>query len=130
MHDDLISTTHDVKIDLTLGTQYDRLVNEEIDHYSAIDVTKDLLEGGIFSHDSWSFYFHYLAKTLFHTQFDEEVAAHANQIDRPRLLSLGCGYGGHDLSIAAKLRKPFELLAVDLNPKLFREAERRAQNAG
>jgi SAM-dependent methyltransferase len=130
MHDDLITTTRDVKIDLTRGTQYDRLVKEEIKHYSAIDVTNDLLEGGIFTHDCWSFYFQYLGRTLFHTWFDKEVAAHANQIDRPRLLSLGCGYGGHELSIAAKLRKPFELIAVDLNPKLFREAEHRAQNTG
>ena len=130
MHDDLITTTRDVKIDLTRETQYDRLVNEEIEHYSAIDVTNDLLEGGIFTHDCWSFYFQYLARVLFHTSFDEEVAAHANQIDRPRLLSLGCGYGGHELSIAAKLRKPFELIAVDLNPKLFSEAERRAKNSG
>ncbi len=93
MHDDLITTTREVKIDLTRGTQYDRLVNEEIEHYSAIDVTDDLLEGGVFTHDCWSFYFQYLARVLFHTSFDEEVAAHANQIDRPRLLSLGCGYG-------------------------------------
>src|ERR1043166_1030971 len=130
MHDALITTTRDVKIDLTRGNQYDRLVNEEIEHYSAIDVTNDLLEGGIFTHDCWSFYFQYLARTLFHTSFDEEVAARANQIDCPRILSLGCGYGGHELSIAAKLRKPFELIAVDLNPKLFGEAERRAQNTG
>src|ERR1051325_1153739 len=130
MPDDLITTVRDVEIDLTHGTQYDRLVHEEIDHYSTINVTHDLLEGGFFTHACWNFYFQYLAKTLFHTWFDHEVAVHANRIDRPRLLSLGCGYGGHELSIAAKLRKPFELIAVDLNPKLFREAERRAQNAG
>ena len=130
MHDDLITTVRDVEIDLTHGTQYDRLVHEEIDHYSTINVTHDLLEGGVFTHACWNFYFQYLAKTLFHTWFDHEVAVHANRIDRPRLLSLGCGYGGHELSIAAKLRKPFELIAVDLNPKLFPEAERRARNAG
>ena len=83
MHDDLISTTRDVKIDLTHGTQYDRLVNEEIEHYSAIDVTKDLLEGRIFTHDCWNFYFQYLGRILFHTWFDEEVAVQTNQIDRP-----------------------------------------------
>jgi len=128
MHDDLITTTRDVKIDLTRSTEYDHLVNEEIEHYSAIEVTKDLVEGGIFTYDCWSFYFQYLERTLFHTWFDQEVAVHANEIDRPRILSLGCGYGGHELSIAAKLRKPFELIAVDLNPKLFGEAERRVQD--
>jgi len=87
MHDDLITTTRDVKIDLTRSTECDRLVNEEIEHYSAIDVTNDLLEGGIFTHDCWSFCFQYLARTLFHTSFDEEVAARANQIDCPRILS-------------------------------------------
>ena len=130
MDDDLITTTRNVEIDLTRGTKYLRLVYEELQHYSAIAVTKDLFEGGVFSHDCWSFYFQYLARTLFRTSFDEEVAAHANQIERPRLLSLGCGYGGHELSIAAKLRKPFELIAIDLNRKVFGEAERRAQNTG
>lgn len=127
MHNDLVSTTRDVKIDLTRDTPYDELVQEEIEHYSAIEVTKELTEGGIHAHKSWSYYYEYLQTHLFHTTFSEEIVAHANRVDGPRLLSLGCGYGGHDLQVAARLARPFEIIAVDLNPHLFAEAERRAR---
>jgi len=127
MHNDLIAATSNVKIDLTRGTRYDQLVKEEIEHYSAIEVTEDLTEGGIHAHKAWRYYFEYLRAHLFYTTFSEEIAAHANNVESPRLLSLGCGYGGHDLQIAAMLSRPFEIMAVDINPRLFEQAEHRAR---
>jgi SAM-dependent methyltransferase len=124
--DDLISTTSNVDIDLTKGTAYQKLVAEEIEHYSNIRITDDLKEGGIHAHRSWIYYFEYLNKNVFGQGFTDEVTAQAARFEQPRLLSLGCGYGGHDLDIARKLRKPYQLIAVDLNPHIYSEAQRRA----
>lgn len=128
--DNLISTTSNVEIDLTQGTDYQRLIDEEVEHYSHIEVTDKLTEGGFASHKSWAFYFDYLDKKVFGRGFDDEIVFQAEQFDHPRLLSVGCGYGGIELEIARKLRKPFELVAVDLNPRIFIEAERRAKSEG
>jgi ubiquinone/menaquinone biosynthesis C-methylase UbiE len=128
MHDALVSTTRDIKVDLTRDAQYDELVNEEIEHYSAIEVTKELTEGGTHAQKAWAYYFEYLQRHLFHTSFHDEVVAHANSVSSPRLLSLGCGYGGQDLMIASRLSRPFEIIAIDLNSRLFAEAERRARS--
>ncbi len=122
----LISATSNVEIDLTRGAQYRKLVDEEIKKYSNIEVTENLTEGGIFASKSWAFYFSYLFGSVFGVSFHNEVVGQANKFEYPRLLSLGCGYGGHDLRIARKLRKPYELIGIDLNPRVFIEAERRA----
>src|SRR5262245_21409870 len=127
---EFIGTTGDVRIDLTRGGEYERLLDEEIEHYSAIEVTPDLREGGVHAQDSWTYYFRSLERDLFHTSFHREVVTHANRFEAPRLLSLGCGYGGHDLLVSAQLRKPFQLIAVDLNPNITAEADRRARAAG
>lgn len=128
--ENLISTTSSVEIDRTQGTDYQRLTDEEVEHYSHIKVTDKLTEGGVHSHKSWAFYFEYLDKKVFGRGFDDEIAFQAEQFEHPRLLSVGCGYGGIDLEIARKLRKPFELVAVDLNPSIYIEAERRAKSEG
>ena len=127
---DLISTTSSVDIDLTSGTPYQELVAEEIEHYSTIPVTDDLKEGGVHAHKSWSFYYDYLNKSLFGRGFADEVTVQAEQFERPRLLSLGCGYGGHELEIARTLRRPYQLVGVDLNPHIFNGAQRRATSEG
>src|SRR5208337_588100 len=111
-------------------TEYERLVNEEIDHYSAIEVKEDLTEGGAHGHKAWDYNYKYLCERIFQTSFWDEVADHANRHENPRLLSLGCGYGGVDLQVARKLRRPHEVVAVDLNPTLFREASRRSKSEG
>jgi SAM-dependent methyltransferase len=126
----IISTTSNVEIDLTQGTDYHRLIDEEVEHYSHIEVTDKLTEGGVASHKSWAFYYDYLDKKVFGRGFDDEIVFQAEQFEHPRLLSLGCGYGGIDLEIARKLRNPFELVAVDLNPRIYIEAERRAKSEG
>jgi SAM-dependent methyltransferase len=127
---DLISTTSTLDIDLTRGTPYQELVAEEIEHYSSIPITDDLKEGGVHAHKSWAFYFDYLNKTVFGRGFLDEVVAQAEQFERPRLLSLGCGYGGHDLDIARRLRQPYQLVGVDLNPHIYSGAQRRATSEG
>ena len=127
---DLISMTPRVEVDLTQDIAYQNLVAEEIEHYSKIDITGDLKEGGNHARKSWAFYFEYLTKNVFGRGFSDEVAVQAGQFDEPRLLSLGCGYGGHDLDIARKLRKPYQLIAVDLNPQIYREAQHRANSEG
>jgi SAM-dependent methyltransferase len=58
------------------------------------------------------------------------VLAFANSIVNPRILSLGCGYGGVELSYARTLRRPFELIGLDLNPHLFAHVERIAADEG
>jgi SAM-dependent methyltransferase len=128
--DDLISTTSSVDIDLTRGTAYQELVADEIEHYSNIPVTDDLKEGGVHAHKSWAFYYAYLNKSLFGRGFSDEVAVQAEQFERPRLLSLGCGYGGHELEIARTLRRPYQLIGVDLNPYIYSGAKRRAASEG
>jgi SAM-dependent methyltransferase len=127
---DLVSTTSRVDIDLTKNTAYRKLVAEELEHFSHIKVTDDLREGGIHAHKSWTFYYEYLTTHLFGQGFSDEVVAQAEQFEHPRLLSLGCGYGGHDLDIARKIRRPFQLVAVDLNPGIYVEAQRRATSEG
>jgi len=114
-------------VDLTTNTDYRRLVTEEIDHYSGIEVKEDLTEGGVHAYKAWSYNHEYLNKNIFKTSFWNEVVDHANRHENPRLLSLGCGYGGVDLQVARKLRRPHELIAVDLNPTIFQEALWRAE---
>ena len=128
--DEFISTTSKVERDLTQITNYRKLIDEEIEHYSNVEVTEGLTEGGLQDTKSWHFYIEYLTRNVFGRQFHDEVATLAYQCECPRLLSLGCGYGGHDLQIARMLRKPFELIAVDLNPRIFTEAERKAASEG
>ena len=122
--------TSNVEFDLTKGTDYQRLIDEEVEHYSHIEVTDKLTEGGVASNKSWAFYFDYLDKNVFSRGFVDEIAFQAEQFKHPRLLSVGCGYGGIELEIARKLQTPFELVAVDLNPRIYIEAERRAKSEG
>jgi SAM-dependent methyltransferase len=128
--DDLIGTTNDVPIDLTKNFDYQRLVAEEVEHYSTIEVTDALTEGGIHSHSSWDHWYRYLEREVFHTTLGDEVLAFADSIVDPCILSLGCGYGGVELGYARRLGRPFELLGLDLNPHLFARAEKIAADEG
>jgi SAM-dependent methyltransferase len=127
---DFISSTTDVSIDLTGETEYDRLVREEIQYYSTIKVTDDLAEGGDHGSKAWTHNHDYVYKNIFGTTFWDEVARHANLHERPRILSLGCGHGGMELQVARRLKKPHELIAVDLNPAIFDDALARAKAEG
>ena len=115
-----------VALDQTSSSDYERLVEEELAHFSEITVTEGLTEGGMHAHQSWCFYFEYLYGVHFKLSFYDAVLKATEGKTSPRVLSLGCGYGGHDLEIARKLTKPCELLAVDLNPRIFDSAMRRS----
>ncbi len=125
-----VTTVDEVQRDFTKSADYRRLVEDEIQHYSGIEVTENLTEGGVHDSKAWTFNFHYLYRHSFRTNPYEQVALIANQRKNPRILSIGCGYGGHELQIAQLLHQPYDLIALDLNPSIFREAERRAAAQG
>jgi SAM-dependent methyltransferase len=119
-----------IVLDQTDTEDYKRLVSEEIEHYSDVAVTDGLTEGGVHAHQSWNYYFEYLYNHHFKIDFYEAVVRSMAGRDAPRVLSLGCGYGGHDLAIARRLAQPFELFAVDLNPRIYDRALRTAREEG
>lgn len=125
-----IGTTAEAAIDLTKSYDYQKLVEEEVREYDNIEVTEHLREGGVHAHKAWDYWFRYLCDRVWQTHFCNEIVIHCNQVDRPRILSLGCGYGGVELSTAKQLRTPYEFIAVDINPHLFEEAGRRAALEG
>src|SRR5215470_16345139 len=98
-----------VLLDQTATEEYKRLVQEELEHYSDIAVTDGLTEGGIHAHKSWNYYFEYLYSKHFRISFYDAIWKALKGRESPRVLSLGCGYGGHDLEIAARITPPFEL---------------------
>lgn len=112
----------DIKIDLTKNIDYERLVEEEIEEYSNIIVTPDLREGGIHAHDSWAYWFGYL-RNRWGTSLNEEIASFCNARMNPQILSLGCGYGGVEISVAKDLKLPFQILGIDLNEKILEMAK-------
>ena len=123
-----ITTTRNVPIDWTRGFNYRKLVEEEIEEYSDIQVTEDLREGGNHANKAWGYWFKYLRETVWKTSIEKEAAAFCNNINNPRLLSLGCGYGGIDLYVAKSLNKPYEVIAVDINEHLFAQAKEEAKD--
>jgi SAM-dependent methyltransferase len=125
-----IGTTRNVLLDRTNTDDYNRLVSEEIEHYSEIVLTDQLTEGGIHAHKSWDYYFQYLYSKHFGISFYDAVWAALKGRNSARVLSLGCGYGGHDLAIARKAEGLGELIAVDLNPRIYDAASRRAAEEG
>jgi ubiquinone/menaquinone biosynthesis C-methylase UbiE len=60
------------------------------------------------------------------TTFSREILSFCKTVANPRILSLGCGYGGIELEIARSLRKPYEIIAVDLNRSILNRAEEEA----
>ncbi|MCS6960299.1 MAG: class I SAM-dependent methyltransferase [Pseudanabaenaceae cyanobacterium SKYGB_i_bin29] len=123
---DLVRQVDQVAIDWTKFFNYPQLVAEEIAEYSTTEITDRLLLGGIHDQPAWRFWFQFLEKQ-WGTHFGREVIDFANQLEQPRLLSLGCGHGGFELEIASKLTRPYQLIAVDLNPHIWDEAIRRAK---
>lgn len=139
----LVTTTREVSVDVTKHYDYGKLVGEEISEYAQVEVTDDLHLGGIHAQRAWRHWFEYLGEWVWRTNFAEEIVAHGNSrpAEQPgdsgphpdravRILSLGCGHGGVELSIATELRRPYELVAVDLNSRLFAEAKKTAVAKG
>lgn len=124
-----IRATPDVAVDWTKCFGYSALVSEEIEHYSAIEVTEDLKEGGIAANRAWERWYRYLT-AAWQTDFTAEIVAAARRFEAPRLLSLGCGYGGMEIACARQLGGAYEILAVDLNENLFRQAREEVARDG
>ncbi len=121
-----IGTARNVLLDRTNNDDYNRLVTEELEHFSEIAVTEGLTEGGNHAHGCWSLYFEHLYSKHFGLSFYDAVWAALQGRESARVLSLGCGYGGHDLEIARKAPDLAELIAVDLNPRVYDSASHRA----
>ena len=125
-----VGTTKDIAVDWTPAFDYQTLTFEEIKEYSNIEVTEDLREGGIHAQKAWEYWFKYLSTNIWKTSLSAEIVSFSNTIDNPRILSLGCGYGGVELGIARQLNKPFQITAVDLNGELFTRARQEAKANG
>jgi SAM-dependent methyltransferase len=121
-NDPYIFSDRNIRKDLTGNYDYQRLVEEELDEYCNIEVTNDLKEGGIHAQKAWDYWFRYLADSIWKTNLFSEIISFANNIENPKILSLGCGYGGYELDIARSLNKPYEIVAVDINPHIFSKA--------
>jgi tRNA (mo5U34)-methyltransferase len=124
--DNLVGSTFKLEVDLTNRYDYSKLVAEELEEYSNIEVTEELNEGGIHAAKAWGFWFQYLSQQVWKTSLGEEIVHFCSRISEPRILSLGCGYGGHELKIARSLKSPYEIIAVDLNPDIFTRARAEA----
>ena len=125
-----VYTAQQVAIDWTDRFDYQKLKEDEVEKYSSIEVTKDLHEGGIHAQKAWAYWFQYLAREIWKTSLAEETVSFCTTIANPRILSLGCGYGGTELEIAASLKKPYEIIAVDLNRSIFNRAQEEAGTKG
>ena len=127
---DRARTASRVAIDWTKCFGYQALIEEEIEHYSAIEVTDDLKEGGIAANQAWNRWYEFLAAT-WQTDFGTEIVKAARRAEEPRLLSLGCGYGGMEIACARRLEGgPYEILALDVNENLFRSARAEVARLG
>ncbi|HEV8581920.1 MAG TPA: methyltransferase domain-containing protein [Thermoanaerobaculia bacterium] len=122
-------TTPEVAVDWTKCFGYETLISEEIEHYSEIEVTEDLKEGGIAANRAWFRWYEFLA-ALWQTDFIAEIVETARRFEAPRLLSLGCGYAGMELACARQLSGPYEMLALDVNENLFRRAREEVARDG
>ena len=121
-----VSATEEVLIDWTPAFDYERLTGEEIDTYSRIEVTEDLREGGIHAQNAWTYWFRSLSEHMWKTSLTKEIVEFCNSLENPRILSLGCGYGGVELETAALLKKPYEIVAVDINKSILAQAIEKA----
>lgn len=122
----LVRQVQQIDYDWTRFFNYPQLVAEEIEEYSSTEVTDRLLLGGIHANPAWEYWFQFLERQ-WQTHFGKEVISFANQQTAPNILSLGCGHGGFELSIASQLNQPYKMTAVDLNPHIWDEAIRRTK---
>ena len=127
-NENLVTTVQEVEIDWTrISGDYSRLVEEEIEEYSNIVVTEGLREGGVHEQKAWGYWFEYLSEQIWKTSLNDEILQFCRSIDDPRILSLGCGYGGVELEIAQSLKSAYEITAVDLNPGILAKARSEAK---
>ena len=117
--------------DLTGNWDYARLIEEEKDHYSKIEVTEELTIGGPHASSAWRYYWNRVAEEIRSSPFADITGyldSQCGDLNRPaRILSLGSGHCGHELAMAQRLRCAYEITCTDINPELFIEARKRAQ---
>jgi SAM-dependent methyltransferase len=128
--DNCVTSAKEVEIDWTIVFDYLKLMDEEIEEYSSIEVTEDLREGGIHAQKAWEFWFKYLSERVWKTSLKSEVMQFCSGICEPTILSLGCGYGGVELEIAKALKPRYQMTAVDLNPGILAKGRVEAQANG
>ncbi|HXO22535.1 MAG TPA: class I SAM-dependent methyltransferase, partial [Thermoanaerobaculia bacterium] len=78
---------------------------------------------------AWERWYRFLI-AAWRTDFEAEIAAASRQFEAPRLLSLGCGYGGIEIGCARRLQGPYEIVALDLNENLFAPAREEVARDG
>jgi SAM-dependent methyltransferase len=113
--------------DLTRDYDYERLIEEEKEHYSQIDVTEELKEGGAHASSSWEYYWEKVAEVVRTTKYSDLAGWLSRNgrsgTDRPiEILSLGSGYCGHELAFARNMTKPYRIDCTDINQELFQQA--------
>lgn len=124
---DEVGESRDIKYDFAYLFDYRRLVEEEIDEYCNIEVTEDLTEGGIHAQDAWGYWFNYLSSKEWQSSLIKEISIACENAHEPQILSLGCGYGGHEFRVASAIAGPYRITALDLNHRLFDRAIKRAK---
>ena len=125
--------TTDVVKDRSKEFDYDTLVREELSDFTKVERTSDLKLGGIHDFDAWKYYWEHVTRKVIE-QLGESLwkylAYQANKLHSPRILSLGCGFGGIEIEIARDLSTNYEILGLDLNEDIMRDAEKLAQQSG
>ncbi len=113
--------------DLTKTYDYARLIEEEKEHYSHIEVTEDLREGGVHASSAWQHYWERVGKIIGASGF-ANLGAYLSQslshLDRPiEVLSLGSGYCGNELALARQFSCEYRIRCTDINEALFEKAK-------
>lgn len=112
--------------DLTKTYDYAKLIEEEKEHYSHIEITPDLKEGGIHASSAWQYYWERVARVVRTSEF-ADIAGYLSRtcshLDRPvEVLSLGSGYCGNELALARRFTHDYRIRCTDINEKLFERA--------
>ena len=118
--------------DFTKEYDYEHLIAEEKNHYSKIEITKDLKEGGVHSSSAWHYYWTRVGQVLNSSQFANMPAYLSRtlaHLQRPiYILSLGSGYCGHELGYARSLTHSYRIRCTDINTDIFEKAKEAARN--
>ena len=113
---------------------YEALIQEEKAHYSEIEVTDRLTEGGIHDAGPWVHYWKKIGEKVgSNAPEGGNVAAlvqASTDADPIRVLSLGSGYCGQEIMLAKQFARPYEILCTDVNEALFEQAKKTADEQG
>jgi SAM-dependent methyltransferase len=118
--------------DLTKNYDYERLIREEKEHYSKIEVTERLTEGGAHANSAWNHYWERVGRVLDRSgcadlarYLCQNVAKGSQPLE---VLSLGSGYCGHEIELARGMTRRYRLTCTDVNESVFEKAKAVAHN--